>query len=201
MKIKGCPNPIIDQEIVFATRELCEKSKVWKTEESSDVVIANQGDVALTVDATNADIVSIDYATYDGFELTPTTIYEMSEYVSRWREHTGTPTHYITDLVNTQVRLYPIPTTTNATGFVYSLTLKPSESATTIEDFIVEQFLETIVNGALSRLYILPANEWTDGNMAMYYDRKFKQGIDLAKFKAMSGFSTTLNGINSQTLV
>jgi len=48
----------------------------------------------------------------------------------------------------------------------------------------MNDFRDTIINGALNRLLRIPNKDWTDLNGAQYYGTLFNQGVDEAERRA-----------------
>jgi hypothetical protein len=86
-------------------------------------------------------------------------------------------------LLSTKITKYgfsPHPTASKYT-FEGVGVLKPSLSATGVEDFIFETHGRSIACGAIWRLTIIPGKEWSNPEVAMYYKTEFYKHMDAAK--------------------
>lgn len=201
VEVVGCPGVLISQEILRAARILCERSRIWKDGENTTSVVADTAEVSIAPSTPNANIVSIDYVRYSGDDLTPTTEAEMTAYLPRWQLDTGSPsTHYIPDLQESEIRLYPIPASSASNVITYEITLKPSEDATTLPDWLVDQFREVFIDGALSRLFMMNKVPWRNPEEAGNRRRFFMDGVNEAKDKAIRGIMSSNYEIVSSTL-
>lgn len=188
---------LIEREILQAARKFFERTLIWKdVQESQSTVAATASYDVFMPDDT--EIVTWDYVLYDTFDLDPVTEYKLTAEQSTWRDLTGTPTHYITNIRTKSMRLYPIP---NAVGTLkYELTLKPSITATTIPDFAIEQFQDVIVDGTLARMYGQAGKTWYNPAAADEHRRMFNNGIYEATDKMIRGTSTTSQEVATYTL-
>ncbi len=77
-----------------------------------------------------------------------------------------------------QIRFFPTPDkkyTFEGTGV-----LKPSLSATGVEDFIFETHGRSIACGVIWRLAVVPGKEWSNPELALYYKSEFYRHMDAA---------------------
>lgn len=195
----GCLDSRIKLEMLFVVRDLCERAKIWKEESEISYVVPSLSEVDLQLPNSKTEIVTIDYVLNDGFEIIPATEYELTASVSQWREQIGVPTHYVPNLGNRTMRLYPTP---NVSGELeYQLTLKPSLTATEVKDFLVSQFLEAIIDGTLARVLGMNGQTWTNINEALRRKADYEIGVRKAKDKTYRPISTTSGEMLTSPLV
>lgn len=188
---------LIEREILQAARKFFERTRIWKEAQESQSTVAAVADYDVFM-PDETEIVTWDYVLYDTYDLDPVTEYELTAEQSTWRDLTGTPTHYITNIRTKTMRLYPIP---NAVGTLkYELTLKPSVGASSLPDFAIEQFQDIIVDGTLSRMYGQARRSWHNPDEAAKRMRMFNNGIYEATDKMIRGTSTTSQEIATTTL-
>ena len=120
-----------------------------------------------------------------------------SEYVARYAEIVNDITEFDT-VMGTSVKLFSFPD--NDTIRIYNLTtadtpiylriaFKPSQTATTVESVLFEDWVEPIVSGAKYKLQAMPNKSWSDPESAAFNRSVFKQGMASAKAKMNKGFS------------
>ena len=61
------------------------------------------------------------------------------------------------------------------------LALKPVSFTTNLPPELFIQWFETILNGALGRLYMQPAKPWSSPQLGAYHTKKYKGGIAMAR--------------------
>lgn len=200
-RVYGCPNPIIDNEIVNAARTLCEKSLIWREDPQDGIAIAGIDTIDIDIPVDDAELIGVEWVYYNNVELSPATEQELNRDVPLWRMDSGTPRFYIVNLLDSTIKLYPKPSITSA-QVSYQLTLRPIIQAATLPEFLTTHFQETIVSGALSELMNMSGQgvTWSNPNEAMRQLQKFKSGIYEARYKARAGATTRNDQVLSHTL-
>lgn len=84
--------------------------------------------------------------------------------------------------------LYPIPNETVANSITLRVALKPSRSVDTIDDFIYEDYAETIAHGAISRLCISPDKPYYNEKLAVAREALYRAGLNVARDRALKSF-------------
>ncbi len=187
--VPGCPYLLIDREVIRITRELCEKAHLWK--EAQEVTSlrnkVNQIDIGPYPEA---DVLSIEYVTYNGVELTQTTERELSEYYPRWRDTHGTPTHFFTIMRDSVIQLYPSPNLTRPRSIKYEVIVNPSLEAQTVPWFLFDKCLDAIVDGALVGLMSILGKEWSNPQEAARRAQLYQVGIYRARDLAVRMYAS-----------
>lgn len=71
----------------------------------------------------------------------------------------------------------------------------PTQSTCQVDKLLFERYHDVIVNGALADLLLMRQYEFSDPQLAMIYERKFKQGIAQVKIDVMQKFDTRVRSI------
>lgn len=175
--VPGCPLPLVDHHLRAATIDLCQRSKRLKFDMPAFDTVAGQPTYPLSP-GTNMETVSILSAAVSGRLIDPATRAELS-IGDDWSTETGEPTKYLMDGDDETVRLWKIA------DAVYPVTLtlaiKPSESATGVEQWFADRYRRTIARGALAELLALPKQAWTDLPMAAIRFEQFEAGVRSAE--------------------
>lgn len=66
----------------------------------------------------------------------------------------------------------------------------PTQTACEVDKLLFDRYHDVVVNGALANLLLMRQYEFADPQMAMFYDKQFKQGIAKAKIDTMRAFET-----------
>lgn len=198
-EVPNCPVPLIDRAILTTVRDLCEKAELWKETRADVDMTDGEAEIAITVDSA-AEIVSVEYVQFNGLELCQTTERELSTWDASWRTTEGDPTHVFTVLRDSVLRLYPIPNRTVADAIGYEVIVKPAMTATSIADFLYEQHIETIRNGALYELLRMANQPWSNPETAIFYRNQYRYGMQEARFKAMTMDASQFLSVTPYTL-
>ena len=85
------------------------------------------------------------------------------------------------------VSVYPIPSTTVASGFTIRVAYKPSRSATTVDDVLFEDYAEIIGYGAKYRLFLSPGKPYSSLDAATTHKGLYTEGLNVAIQRASRG--------------
>lgn len=171
VNVPECPAIIINDTVVRAAIEFCEKSTFWRY--SLDNIPTVDGVDTYTLEPPLTTVVSdIIWATYNDTPLTEKTESGIQPYVGP-----GIPT-YFTLSNPRELQVAPEP----GTGGVVKLrvALKPAPNATTIEEYVLDEWSEAFQHGALQRLYAMPKKPWSDPQLSIYHAGQFQQMVDTA---------------------
>ena len=114
-----------------------------------------------------------------------------------WRTVTGAPT-YITREIRTQIILVPQPVVAVTSGLTARIAVGPSRSSSTVDNEVLERFLEVIVDGALARLYATPDQPYSNPQMAAMRAVAFKHKLTEIRAEVNRGLSRTPTRVEYQ---
>lgn len=72
----------------------------------------------------------------------------------------------------------------------------PTQNACEVDKLLYDRYQDVVVNGALAQLLLMRKYEFSDPQLAMIYEQKFKQGIAQAKIDVGQQFETEQRGLN-----
>jgi hypothetical protein len=110
---------------------------------------------------------------------------------TNWRQFTqDAPEAFYVDQENNEyrIRLVGIPTTTIADSLVVRVSLTPTRDATSLDAWLIEQYFDTLCEGAKGRLMRMPKKTWTDIPTAKYYLDKFDTDKGSARLESLRDF-------------
>jgi hypothetical protein len=185
--VPGCPDSLIETNIRSAVIELCEKSGVYQAELDPVTTVAGLYEYDLEPPA-NTVVQKILWVVHKGKDLEPITTGLLEQRKPSWRDSDkrGEPEYFVKPS-QALFWLVPVPNETIVSSTVLRVQLKPTHTSTACENEIMDDYRDTIVNGALFRLLRLPSKEWTDYAGAQVYGSLFQQGIKDAETKARHG--------------
>lgn len=177
----GAPIPLVDSAILRATREFCTHSTAWRVD-LDPVPLANSiSDYDLDL-PTGSQLVVILDVKLDGTPLWPIEGTDGIEVTGS----TSQPRY--TQQTLDQIHLTPEPAGL-ATGAALSVraALKPTLDATSIEDFLFDEYVEDLARGAKAILKRIGGKAWTDINGGEADYAQFKQAYHGARIRAEQG--------------
>jgi hypothetical protein len=179
--LPGIETSIVDNALRNAAIELCTKSLIHKvTLDPFNTVI---GTAEYDVSYDNSTVVA---KINDGYVDTSTRIYPTTRDAllasnTVWETDTGGVTHFLhTD--HATIRLYRIPDAVQTISL--NVSLAPARTATGVEAFIYQRWLEGIASGALKRLCAIPGKPWSSPELATYHGGQFALAISDARIQA-----------------
>jgi len=180
--VPSVPSFMIVNAVRRAAIELCEQAQVWEQSDDALVAVKNLQEQDLPL-PNNADLIQVVSIHRKGIELTPVPLGDI--FTMQGAGGTGEPTHYAVDTM-VSARLHPTPSITES--LTCRLSLKPKSTATSVPDEITTRWRNALVNGAKHFLLLMPNNEWSDPERAMYYRKLFDKEIAQAKHSRMGGY-------------
>lgn len=182
------PEPIVIQHLRLAAREFCRDTRCWREIITTEIT-ANPVEPDIECGAT---ILAVQAAMLNGRELraVPFDEAEIDTYLTKQ----GQASEFTQDQMDRFIIMPFEPGT-----LVMSLYLAPSagpkrtardpqaEAQNQVPAFLFDEHVEAIAHGALSRILSIPAQEWTNGNMAGFFAAKFDQAKGEAATAAIKG--------------
>lgn len=174
---------VIENAIKNAAIELCKSSWLWRDYASATTVTAGDPRIDIELPA-GSDLVTVLTVTLDGLLLDPESGDRLDVLYPRWATDTGAPKRYTqTDM--SAIILSPVPDATYPDSLVIYYAVAPKRTATSLPDWIANDYWEDIVAGALSRLMGMSGRPWSDANGAVMRRNQFDTAIGLARDSAL----------------
>lgn len=82
-------------------------------------------------------------------------------------------------------------------GLAVWVALKPTLDATTVEDFIYEDYLEVIADGARGALFGMAGQTWANGELATYYTKRYQAYRNRAANRKRLGLTGATSGASA----
>jgi hypothetical protein len=165
--LPGCPFLMIDNALRQAAIAFCEQSLAWSYQHPDVSVVAATAVYAF-VPPSGAVVHAITYA-----EFADTAIEckagESGITIDDWRNQTGTPTYVLGGATSATL----VPTPDVAGTLAMTVALKPSPTATGIDDAMFNEYRDAIIHGALARLMLSPKKPYSNPSLATYHQQQF----------------------------
>lgn len=155
--VVGCPEPTINQALVDAAVRFCEDSKVIHQRTEPILTQANVSTYEVEV-PTQQRVGTVLDVYCNGKPLRPL----VGDARPNPSDRTGTPTHYYGVRTDSEflVQLHPTPDAEYSVQVDASFV--PTRTATSLEDELLERWVEAIVAGTLSKLFSIPNQPFSD---------------------------------------
>ena len=190
--VPGCTDTLIVSSVRSAVIELCERSEVYQKELDTLYTVPGLFDFDLEPPSGTA-VEKVLSVVYEGKDLEPITPGLLEQRLPKWRDSSGEPQYYIKLDANT-LRLAPVPNT--AAKAILRAILKPTHNSSSCDSLVMNDYRDTIINGALYRLLRIPSKEWTDYSGAGVYGTLFNEGITAAERRARSADTGVARKVN-----
>lgn len=177
-EVVGCSQPVALTAIRFAVEQF-HVSTFCKRETLDDITTAaDTAEYALTL-PTGYVLHKMLHVHLDDEEITAIGMDDRDGIDPYWKTTTAQPVwFYLPDTENIGLFLTP----DGAYTVSCEASLKPSATATTIDDWLFEQYREIIAAGAKYRLMGMLNQPWANAERAMAYAREFNAGMSMAGF-------------------
>lgn len=197
-EVKGAPRVLVQKQILEAAIEWCIRTKTWTETQDTYAVGSSVADYVFETPA-NAVVHQIMSATLDGQELDAHSREWCDDNFPGWRDggQTGMPravTQYDHEC------FYLVPAPTNAMELVLEVAYKPKKTATTLPDFMYQEYEEPISFGALARLHAMRGQAWTDLKQAGLRATQFTAAVDMANSQQARGYGRAALRVRGQYL-
>ncbi len=189
-------DPVTEYAIKRSAIQFCKESWVWKYFQDPIDLIAYENTYDLEP-PTGAGVAAVMRVTLAKLDLDPKSVDDLDRDMPGWRQKSGQPKFY-TQIDSDQIVLAPAADYNLAAGIHMTLALQPDQKANGLPGWIVNEYIYDIVDGALAYLMKMPKQDWSDGPLAMDYEKKFHAAIANARADAMSALGRAPTRTSSQ---
>lgn len=191
--VPGCPDTLVENNVRSSVIEFCQRSNAYQAELDPVTTVGNIFEYDLEPPS-GTTVQKILWVTHLGKDVEPITTTLLEQRIPKWREGNGVPEYYV-QLTSSTFYLVPVPTTTAVSSTIVRAVLRPTHTSTSCDNDVMNDYRDTIVNGALFRLLRMPNKEWTDITGAGVYGQLFTQGIEMAERRARNADTGVLRSV------
>lgn len=190
--VPGCTNELAVHAIKNTVIEFCEKSLILQVDHDPVTILAGAVDYDLEPpkDTLIVKIQKVFYKDNEIAPISPDEIMSASLYNRNFpdaRPEQGPPKMYTQKDART-FSIFPVPQETEKLALTLRVALKPTRSATQVDDLIFEEYAEAIGNGAVSRLCLSPKKPYTNPQIASVKQGLFQAALNVARQRANRGY-------------
>ncbi|MDN5836557.1 MAG: hypothetical protein L0H12_04305 [Nitrosospira sp.] len=165
--LPGCPVVAIDMALRQSAIAFAEQSLAWRDSHPDIAVVAGTATYAFVPPA-QAVVHAVTHAEFENKEI-ESHAGESNIRIADWRNRMGTPEYVLGGA--TSLQLVPMPDVAGTLSL--EVALKPSVTATGVDDSIFNEFREAIIHGALARLMLSPKKPYSSAQLSMYHAQQF----------------------------
>lgn len=185
---KDCPLGLATYYLRQTAIDFCERTWFWQAD------LANVDSVALQAEysfaqPTDAIVYKILNARFDGKRVTEKNADQLEEEYADWESESGEQPLYITQKEPDKYILVPKPSSVIVDAIYLKVVLKPSQDSVTLPDNLLEEYKQTIVNGALAKIKAEIDKPWSDDSGAQLRHNLYEEAVGPAKTRAQKGFN------------
>ena len=170
-QLPGCPEPLALQQLALAARDFCHDTHVIQVVTGPEAVVADEPTYTLTLPS-QSELVQIERAWYGNRLLSLIPSIDIGSplayagQVGTTTRESGSPlAAYTTN--TTSISLDPPPDTSASLMLTVRFSVKPIVGATSVDDRLFDSWLDGVLNGALYRLCMLPAQPFSNPTLAV----------------------------------
>lgn len=161
--LPGCPEPLVDQVLLNSAIEFAENSLTLRQNLDSFRTVVGKVEYDLDPPTKNHDINRVMGVTLNGKELRP----GMFEAIRNdLPTATAIPRGFYTDRTDNTFTLRLSPPPDKVYPVIVSVTLRPSRTATQLDDDMYNIWIDPIVSGAIARAMEIPDQPFTNPGRA-----------------------------------
>jgi len=168
--VDGAPQAARSREFLRAAQEFFERTSAWRAELSSTSVASASQPLVPPADS---EVYGVTKCVYGTIELKRMTQEQFRR--DYGVSYSGPPVGFRLGAANT-LTLMPAATAGNA--LVVNVILRPTDTATTVDDVVASRHSRVIEEGAMSRLLRMANVPWTNYPLSTEHRTRFDEAID-----------------------
>lgn len=177
----GVADPTLYFGVRQAAIEFCERTRLWRFEDSFAVTADDYEGIAAPY---GAEIHEIEAVFFNGQAIDPQSTSWLDVHMQGWRtgELSGLP-KYFTQTEPDTIRLAPH----QAGTLGLHVWLKPAQDTDELPDWMADQYREVIAHGALGRILLMPNQSFTNAELGAVFAGSFQAKLDGLSNKGFTG--------------
>lgn len=189
--VAGCPDVVAEEALVDTAIEFCEKTLVVQQSLYPMDTVAGVLEYEFVPPRYQMVImpVGVWFKTQKLEAVPADAIRSVQAYNINVPGHTeleGDPRQYFWTAANT-IGVYPVPKETVAASLTVRVALKPTRSATQLENVLFDDWVDVLVAGTLARLHAMKDQTWASSERGLLRGREFRAGLQRARMESSVG--------------
>lgn len=185
-----CPEDLIRQAILDTLRDFCRVTRVYRHEVNDEEILLGQSDYVVKLPDAQTQPIAIEHMAVDEALCVFKSTDWLDANVTNWRFRAADDFTYFTHLKTPAIITFPCVPTKNGTvnGVTYRVSIRPIESATSIDDSFSNEWKGEIEDGAKSRLLLMANKSWTNAARGGDLETRYRAGRGQARIRANRSF-------------
>jgi len=182
MTFDRVPEPLLVLRYLDAAREFFRRTDAWRIDDPEFIAVTPYTDTYM-IDMVDAELVDVRMVRWgDNGLLQKAT----REQIVHANDTSTTPARF--RVTGGYMIVAPDPTTDISSSLnVGTASIRPTATADSLHDSIVDKFGEVLEQGTMARILSIPAKPWTDYAGATYFRALFESAIDYWTWRAADG--------------
>lgn len=169
--VPGCPTPTVINYIRDAAIRVCERTLAWRYQVPLFNLVANTYEYTYTKPA-NTEVHAVFEALVNSDGLARLTLEQAIAQWPSWNTETSTP-QVICQITPDKYIVLPTPDNQRTYEMRMFLALKPTRTASGMEEVLFNELEDVILHGTLQHLLVLPNTTWSDRELAAYHAKQY----------------------------
>lgn len=188
-ELPGCPVAMVDLHLVLAARQFCSQTSAWREPFTPLDLVADQADYYLEPAESQSDVVKLTELTINDELLWRDSDADQLSVDAECPKYLRNepPFTLSNDLRTITLMVDEVPTAAASAALVVVGAMQPKMGATRLPDFLLNQYVEAIRFGTLSRLMVMPKKPWGDRPLATAYMASWHEALNFAAYQAQVG--------------
>jgi len=178
-EVIGCPDPLLNQAILMAAAQLCRESMAWTEFQDPIRLVDGVSDYGIDV-PTGANLLTVRDVWVGNRRLEA----RVSQLIVPG-EQSSVPMYYNMARDRSLLSVFPMPMASNGATLSVRACYFPLPTATTLPDFLGQDYMDAIASGAKARLMMMPNVPWSNPNLGDYYRNNFDASLIEARIEEM----------------
>lgn len=166
------------------------------SETAGDTTYISKQGYALTAPS-GSEIVEVDRVRFDGITVDPKDEDWLDHYMPYWRTEMSPQPMYFCMGHDRAIWFARAPQEAISAAIEVWVSLKPALTATTVEDWLYNDYLETIRDGAVSWLLKMREKPWTDFAGSEFFKNEYERGRNEAWHRAPKRLNRARRGMTA----
>lgn len=181
--VVGCPDPVAEQALRDTAISFCDSTMVIHEQLTAFNTMVSTAEYTLSAPSADETVSRVLEVSVDGRAIRPIPSTDAFGLLSQ----SGAPVYFYTTRVGSQLKLVLYPTPDKAYTIAVDAALRPTRTATQVQDDLYNQWIDTLAAGAVSRIASMPGQSFTDMQLAAFKQSEFYTGVTRARIDGRTG--------------
>jgi hypothetical protein len=187
-ELPGCTTAMLDLHLLLWAREFCTTGHVWRADFDAVDLVADQPTYDLDASETQSEAVKVIRLTVDDILLYDELWSDDSQADTGPKYPAGHPPFTLSDtMLEITLLEDEIPTAAVTGGLEVYGSMRPKATATSLPDFFLQEHVEAMRMGVLSRLMRMAKKPWSNPALAQEYASQYQSLLQFAATNAQRG--------------